>query len=89
MENFINDDDGYIGWIRNNPNGYVVNSYRKPKREYLILHRADCGQISTPKRSNWTTRNYVKFCSLDRYELENWAETELNGKLWSCRKCKP
>jgi len=38
---FVN-DDGYLRWLAQNPDGFVVNSNRVPVSSYLILHRASC-----------------------------------------------
>ncbi len=88
MKKFIDDDLGYLDWIHENPAGFVVNSYRKPSRKYLILHRATCWTISTPARTNWT-RDYIKICSLHKTELEKWAEREVDGNLTPCQHCNP
>jgi len=39
LTHFVN-DDGYLRWLAQNPNGFVVNSNRVPVSSYLILHRA-------------------------------------------------
>lgn len=89
MKKFVDDDEGYLNWIHKNPAGFVVNSYRKPNSRYLILHHANCWTISSPKRINWTTTGYIKICSLDRMELEKWAQKEVGGSLWQCQICNP
>jgi len=86
---FINDEKSYLSWLRQNPNGLVVNSYAHPSPEYLILHRSTCWTISTDIRTNWTTTGYIKICSRDKRELEKWAGKEVGGKLHSCQICKP
>ncbi len=42
LTHFFNDDDGYLRWLAQNPDGFVVNSNRVPVSSYLILHRASC-----------------------------------------------
>lgn len=64
------DDTGFRSWIERNPEGYFINTERGVNRNYLLLHRATCPTIKG--RQN-LTRDYVKFCSLDRAELEDWA----------------
>ena len=49
---FVNDDDGYLRWLAQNPDGFVVNSNRVPVGSYLILHRASCKWINTSARTN-------------------------------------
>ncbi len=47
MQTFRDEDDsGYISWIENHPDGFVVNAHRKPIASYLRLHRATCFTIS-------------------------------------------
>jgi hypothetical protein len=87
---FVNDDDdGYLQWLAENPNGFVVNSNRRPVSTYLILHRASCKWINTSSRTNWTTTGFIKTCSNDLTALTEWAEREVGGSLKSCRSCRP
>jgi len=89
VKTFVNDDDGYLKWLRQNPTGFVVNSFAWPSPKYLILHRATCGTISTPTRTNWTTTGYIKKCAPHRSELEKWAANEVRGRLNHCQICNP
>jgi hypothetical protein len=89
VKQFIDDDSGYLRWIENNPNGFVVNCHKRPYPKYLILHHATCLTISTPANTNWTTTNYMKICSLDRNELQNWAQNKIHGRLHLCKICNP
>jgi plasmid maintenance system antidote protein VapI len=89
VKTFVNNDDGYLRWLRKNPTGFVLNSFRQPSSEYLILHHATCGTISTDKRTNWTTTGFIKICSLEIEELEKWAQNQVGGKLHHCKICKP
>lgn len=86
---FVDDEDGYLGWLEANPNGSVVNSDRNPKPTYLILHRASCKFINSPNKSNWTTTGYIKTCSTDISALSRWAREEFGGELKPCGACKP
>lgn len=88
-EQFVNDDDGYLRWLGENPLGFVVNSEKTPKAGYLVLHRASCGHIGSPSRSNWTSAGYIKTCSPDRKVLDEWAAREVGGTLAPCGACKP
>jgi len=86
---FVNDDKAYLQWLTQNPTGLVVNSYLHPSPDYLILHRANCGTISTAARTNWTTTGFIKLCASNRRELERWADKEVGGELHPCQICKP
>jgi hypothetical protein len=35
---------------------------------------------------HWT-KDYIKFCSSDRAELEEWAATTVGGEVTLCRFC--
>ncbi len=89
IKEFIDNDYRYLNWIENNPTGLVVNCNRYPNSNYLKLHRATCGTITTVRRKNWTIGDYKKICSMEKRELEKWAEIEVNGKLTSCKLCNP
>lgn len=90
VEKFIDNDDGYLNWIKANPTGYVVNCDRYPRAAYLVLHRATCRSISGKPTfgERWTTA-YIKVCSLDRHELESWARREIGGELRLNCLCNP
>src|SRR5271157_6274634 len=89
FQQFVNDDDGYLRWLAQNPNGFVVNSNRVPVSSYLILHRASCKWINTSAQTNWTTTGYIKTCSNDLTALTDWAEREVGGSLKPCKSCQP
>jgi len=89
MKKIKDNDEVYLKWLEENPSGYVVNCYRNPTPKYLILHRARCGTIKSSNRNNWTTKSFIKICSLDKTELKNWARNEVIGELKACQHCKP
>lgn len=85
------DDDQFIAWLGQHPNGFVVNAERAPRAGYLVLHKATCPWISKTSQSAgaWTHRCYIKICSEQISELESWARRETGGTLTACRKCNP
>ena len=89
MREFIDDERGYLRWINDHSQGFVVNSHRAPPPDYIVLHNANCGSISSPKIKNYTTHAYVKYCSDDPSELHAWARSAVGGQLHSCGLCKP
>ena len=90
METFIDRDGDYLDWVKNNPRGFVVNCERSPRPNYLILHLTICWTITKRKgREGHWTKDYIKVCSLNRYELEIWARKEVGGQLQPCRFCNP
>jgi len=86
---FANDDSGYLRWLAGNPGGYVVNSFRVPTSNYLILHRASCRWINTGTENNWTTTGYIKTCSSSIPPLQAWARQAASGSLKPCGSCRP
>jgi hypothetical protein len=86
---FVNDDDGYETWNRRNAIGYVINCYRNPNPEYLILHDADCYSISDPqtRTTTWTAGDYIKVCSRSRPALEEWAKERTGTTPSLCGIC--
>jgi hypothetical protein len=83
---FEDNDRDYLFWTSQNPRGYVVNCYRNPAPDYLVLHWADCYTISGTQ-SPWTAGDYAKVCSPTVALLEEWASREISGQLQKCEKC--
>lgn len=85
---FDNDEKGYLGWIQANPSGFVINVDRERRvAHYPIVHRATHGLISTSARTNYTTKNYIKICSLELGELEALSLGEYGRVLNRCAAC--
>lgn len=87
---FVDDDTGYEQWLREHPSGYVLNCERRPKANYLVLHRARCHTISgTPARGdNWTIA-LMKVVADTAPQLEAWARAETGGGVQRCGTCVP
>lgn len=89
MQRFEDDDTGYLAWVHDHPNGFVVNTERPPSPRYLRLHRATCSFITrSSQQGRWTTA-YIKACGLERAELERWANMVVGGRLQPCHWCAP
>lgn len=85
---FVEDEDGYAGWLAANPGGYVLNCHRYPKSSYLKLHRAACSWISgTPPRGKLWTDQYIKVCGPTRLSLEDWSRRNVGGPPDPCGRC--
>ncbi len=87
MDTFQGDDAGYREWLWSHLNGYVVNAQRGSNPGEPILHRATCDSITPTPDREWT-KDYVKMCSPDRYELDAWARTQ-GRRLTPCVACDP
>ena len=88
IEVFRDAEAEYLAWIARHPTGWTVNCTRSLTPSYLILHRTDCWTIGTKGPGNYTTRDYVKVCSLDRSALDAWATGSVGGKLSLCGFCE-
>lgn len=91
MEQFVDNDAGYLDWIERNPSGFVVNTDRRPNPQYLIVHRSTCYSIrNKPSRGRtWTEGDYMKACASTYDELDRWAREKVGGELKACTICKP
>jgi len=88
---FRDDDDGYLSWIANHPDGYVINIVRGHTPAGARIHRADCWTVSRPggRGASWTEGQYVKICA-DRFsDLEHWAAIMVPGPIDTCQTCSP
>ena len=84
---FVEDDRGYLDWLAAHPTGFVINTYRHPKPDYLRLHSATCRMINgTPTNGRRWTAEYIKVCGT-RSELESWAATAVGGQAQPCPLC--
>lgn len=88
IEVFRNAEAEYLAWIVGNPGGWVVNCTRSPTADYLVLHRADCWTIGVRGAGNYTTRDYIKVCSMHRSALDSWAVGSVGGDLTLCGFCE-
>lgn len=93
-EEFENNDQGYLCWVKGNPDGLVVNCLKHRSGNYLVLHRATCSDISTPKRGNWTTHQYMKACAASEADLDRWVarcnfSRTLADRDTRCKRCRP
>ena len=94
---FKENDQKYIDWLLQNPNGYVVNTRRAIDTEYMVLHKATCSFISTypktsPSLGGFTEKKYIKICAASIKSLSLWVEN--NGRKdgsfsKECSSCHP
>ncbi len=76
-QEFSNDEQGYLDWIRSHPHGFVLNMKRSKNPNYMVLHKAGCRQISqyskNADRGGFTERGYIKVCASDVPSLCDWV----------------
>jgi hypothetical protein len=83
---FRDDDEGFFDWLDGHPDGYFINSERRPSPTYLVLHRPACSHFTRNPSKQWT-HEYVKVCSPGRGELEEWATGTVGGSVTLCSTC--
>lgn len=91
MPVFDNADADYVRWLEAHPGGYVLNTYRKPHLDYLILHRATCKSISRTAEPpvRWTTSDFLKVCAVTIAEIDAWCHKETGVDPRPCGQCRP
>jgi hypothetical protein len=93
---FDGDDEAYLGWLCDHPDGYVLNTWRDPEPEFMVLHKATCGQITAFSNASssgaFTERAYIKICAENIAHLEAWVKRHgrPDGSFSSiCPACNP
>jgi len=95
---FVKNELAYQDWLRQHPQGFVVNTYAKAENQTqcTILHKSGCGSIRNYKGrvtpGAYTEREYIKVCADDAASLTKWAtRIGRNGEPFSgvCGLCKP
>lgn len=87
---FRNDDGGYLAWIAEHPDGFVINVPCKYTAPYARVHHAGCRTISgRPARGGTWTGPYVKVCSERIADLQHWVIGEVGQFVAACGICRP
>lgn len=93
MEKFTDDDAGYLRWISDHPDGFVVNVERGERSGYAVLHRASCSSISRARDNGaYTDRGYRKIVSEDLSDLRAYTKSigRADGSFSKhCGQCAP
>ena len=93
MEKFTDDDAGYLRWIANHPEGFVLNIERGERPDYTVLHRATCSSISRAREDGaYTERGYKKVVSDDLEQVRAYAKSmgrTDGGFSKLCGHCQP
>ncbi|GAB1406950.1 hypothetical protein MASR1M8_08690 [Thermomonas brevis] len=88
VELFDNDETGYLKWVQANPHGFVANIDRAVRvPHYPMVHAATHGSMSSAKIGNFTTSDYIKFCSTDLGALEQYSQIKFGRALTRCSQC--
>lgn len=88
VEVFDQDEERYLKWVADHPNGYIVNVDRKLQfSQYPMVHAATHKLISSSAIGSYTTGDYIKICSASLSELEAHARTRYDRSLTRCKAC--
>jgi hypothetical protein len=89
LSRFVDDDFGYLQWLRDRPGTFVLDTERRPSRSFVVVHRTTCPTISgQTKVGGWTTRQ-IKVCATTYEEIEDWAQYHVGVQPTRCHQCKP
>lgn len=90
VDEFRDDDRGYLAWTTAHPDGYVINIQRSLNPADARLHRADCYTINGhPARGQTWTGPYIKVCSTSVRDVREWAREHVRAGILGCGVCKP
>lgn len=84
VEQFVDDDRGYVSWLNAHPRGYVISCHRNPDPWLLRLHRVRCIRELAPQ-----TGDFRRVCGDTAAELVEWAEETVGSEPESCERCHP
>jgi|HubBroStandDraft_6_1064221.scaffolds.fasta_scaffold1601207_1 hypothetical protein len=87
METFAGRErhDEYMAWLAAHPNAFVLH-FNKPKGD-VVLHRADCPDISVLRKPARFFTSYQKICSGSRSDLKAVAASHQDPT--DCPHCRP
>src|SRR5205085_1362138 len=93
VRKFSDDDDQFRAWLSERPRGYVLNTDSAlSDRDSTRLHRASCFTLEPGfGGGGQQTADYIKVCSPEPKELDEWAVANLGYGLRSlrCQHCEP
>jgi 5-methylcytosine-specific restriction endonuclease McrA len=91
---FRNDEQGYLAWIYQHPDGFVLNATKSISPSYFVLHRSICPSINkattSQKSDAFTGQRYIKVCAARIESLERWIKQHKGqGITKECGRCEP
>ena len=88
-QEFRHDDAGYLTWVENHPEGYVLNQPRTARSKTPTLHRASCAAVACRGETEALTAGPAKVCGPSAEALEAWSAAQGTGRPTVCRRCCP
>jgi hypothetical protein len=92
VKKFEPDDEKYLAWINDHPDGFILTSSKSLYPPHTVIHRASCDKIKTlkgnAKPGGFTERNYIKVYATSEIILENWvSKMRIDGFSRKCSTC--
>ena len=92
VKKFEPDDEKYLAWINDHPEGFILTSSKSLYPPHTVIHRASCDKIKTlkgnAKPGGFTERNYIKVYAASEIILENWVrQMRIDGFSRKCSTC--
>ena len=89
---FDHDEDGFLQWTCNNPNGFVANFKRHHDPNYVVLHKGCCHTMQRHRNIEWnpggfTERDFLKACSTSVDDLDDYLAKKMRMKKPVFTKC--
>ena len=83
-------DEEYFGWIKNRPEGFIVNSDKAASDNDLpMLHTSKCSHVNYEGWPGYVQSKTFKLCSTNREELRKWVMETDKRELKICKSCAP
>lgn len=89
---FRDDDPGYVAWVTESPQGYVLNMQRSLSAGDARMHTASCAHLAraidaSASAQRRLTTTYIKVCSPSVDELDEWSANRVGAQIKRCPSC--
>ncbi len=86
------DDEAYLNWLAEHPDGFVLNAKRLGTDGVCSIHRATCAHIHVVRNhaaaGSFTQRGGIKLCSASINALVAHISSMKSGPLLEIKRCK-
>ncbi len=87
LARFVDDDFGYLRWLNETPECFVLNSERRPSRSFVVVHRGSCASLRSTREG--LTSRFLKVCASTLAEIDQWSRENVGVQPSRCHLCKP
>lgn len=95
VEIFDKGDEEYFEWMKNNPDGFILNTGRKSNTSFFSLHKSNCTHITeydSLDHNAYTAKDLIKIGANDTNELSKYCQRKkkkFQGDFKICKSCSP